>query len=178
MGLVKSTEKYTYQDYLGWEDRWELIDGTPYAMSPSPALPHQNTSQSIAVQLLQKLRDCIQCRAVLATDWRIDEYTVVCPDNAVVCGLTEDDQYINRVPSIVFEILSPSTKHLDRGRKFNLYQQQGVKYYVMVDPATGLAEIYHWVEGEYQMLIETLHKDTVVFDLNPDCQLSFDFSRV
>ncbi|UQB42129.1 Uma2 family endonuclease [Thiomicrospira microaerophila] len=180
MGLVKPTEKYSYQDYLGWEDRWELIDGIPYAMSPSPALGlgHQNTSGYIHTQLLQNLKNCQACHAVLATDWRIDDHTVVCPDNAVVCDLPDDAQFINRTPSIIFEVLSPSTKHRDRGVKFNLYQQQAVKYYVMVDPATGLAEIYHLVEGEYQMLTETLHKDTLTFDLDNGCQLDFDFSQI
>ncbi|WCN39022.1 hypothetical protein [Aneurinibacillus uraniidurans] len=30
--------KYTYQDYLRWSDdeRWELIDGVPYAISLAP----------------------------------------------------------------------------------------------------------------------------------------------
>jgi Uma2 family endonuclease len=178
MGLKKPTEKYTYEDYLKWDDRWELIDGVPYAMSPSPALGHQTSSQKIAFQLLEELKNCPQCRAVLATDWRIDEHTVVCPDNAVVCDLPDDAQYINRTPVIVFEVLSPSTKHRDRGVKFNLYQQQAVKYYVMVDPVSGLAEIYHLVEGEYQMLTETLHKDTIAFDLDNGCQLDFDFSQI
>jgi hypothetical protein len=28
---------YTYEDYLHWEGRWELIDGIPYAMTPAGA---------------------------------------------------------------------------------------------------------------------------------------------
>lgn len=178
MGLPKQKQHYTVEDYLQWDERWELIEGVPYAMSPSPALGHQNTSQLIGYQLLKNLSQCPRCRAVLATDWRIDEQTVVCPDNAVVCDLPDDAQFINRTPVMIFEVLSPATKLRDRGKKFNLYQQQGVKYYVMVDPASGLAEIYHLVEGEYQMLTETLHKDTLAFDLDADCQLEFDFSQL
>ena len=34
-------EKYTYEDYKQWEGDWELIDGIPQAMAPSPALKHQ-----------------------------------------------------------------------------------------------------------------------------------------
>ena len=34
-------EKYTYEDYRHWEGDWELIDGIPQAMAPSPALKHQ-----------------------------------------------------------------------------------------------------------------------------------------
>ena len=37
MGLVqKILPHYTYEDYTIWEGRWELIDGFPIAMSPSP----------------------------------------------------------------------------------------------------------------------------------------------
>ena len=32
-------ERYTYADYLQWPDgeRWEIIDGVPYNMSPAPS---------------------------------------------------------------------------------------------------------------------------------------------
>lgn len=34
---------YTYADYLNWsdEERWELIHGYPYNMSPAPSRRHQ-----------------------------------------------------------------------------------------------------------------------------------------
>ncbi|MBN2825405.1 MAG: hypothetical protein JXQ76_08785 [Campylobacterales bacterium] len=32
--------RYTYEDYKEWEDRWELIDGVAYAMSPAPYPTH------------------------------------------------------------------------------------------------------------------------------------------
>ena len=36
-------ERFTYGDYLTWDDdeRWELIDGVPYNMSPAPKVAHQ-----------------------------------------------------------------------------------------------------------------------------------------
>ena len=34
---------FTYGDYLTWPDfdRWELIDGIAYDMSPAPGMQHQ-----------------------------------------------------------------------------------------------------------------------------------------
>ena len=34
---------YTYSDYATWpdEERWEIIEGEPYDMSPAPTLNHQ-----------------------------------------------------------------------------------------------------------------------------------------
>jgi len=31
-------EHYTFNDYQHWEGNWELIEGMPYAMSPSPTV--------------------------------------------------------------------------------------------------------------------------------------------
>ena len=40
---LKPVERFTYSDYLTWSDdeRWELIDGVAYAMSPAPSRKHQ-----------------------------------------------------------------------------------------------------------------------------------------
>lgn len=37
------TAYYSYADYLTWpeDERWELIDGVPYNMTPSPTPKHQ-----------------------------------------------------------------------------------------------------------------------------------------
>ena len=44
MPLAKGEkEKLTYQDYLGWpeDERWEIIDGKAYNMTPAPSTLHQ-----------------------------------------------------------------------------------------------------------------------------------------
>ena len=46
MSLPQSNEYYTYADYCKWDDgeRWELVDGIPYAMSPAPSRSHRKIS--------------------------------------------------------------------------------------------------------------------------------------
>ncbi|HPZ10712.1 MAG TPA: Uma2 family endonuclease, partial [Candidatus Eremiobacteraeota bacterium] len=46
-------KKYSYADYLTWSDdeRWELIDGVPYNMSPSPTINHQELSMELSRQI-------------------------------------------------------------------------------------------------------------------------------
>ncbi|MCK4541078.1 MAG: hypothetical protein KAU17_02470, partial [Spirochaetales bacterium] len=41
--IKKTDGKYNYADYLLWPDdeRWELIEGIPYSMSPAPSRIHQ-----------------------------------------------------------------------------------------------------------------------------------------
>ena len=43
IAVHKPDRKYTYGDYLQWtnEERWEIIDGVPYDMSPAPSTKHQ-----------------------------------------------------------------------------------------------------------------------------------------
>ena len=41
---------YTFEDWLHWEGRWEIIHGLPYAMSPSPVPKHQVTANALGVE--------------------------------------------------------------------------------------------------------------------------------
>ncbi|WP_258101565.1 Uma2 family endonuclease [Marinoscillum pacificum] len=40
---IDYSQKYSYADYLSWSDdeRWEIISGYPYNMSPAPSRRHQ-----------------------------------------------------------------------------------------------------------------------------------------
>jgi Uma2 family endonuclease len=77
---------------------------------------------------------------------------------------------------MVFEVLSPSTSRKDRGIKYRLYEQAGVKYYCIVDPETKSAEVYVMKEDKYDR--ETGFKEgQMQFDLGP-CQISFDFGEI
>ena len=93
---------YTRDDYRPWEGRWELIHGIPYAMTPAPSIKHQSVSSRIDRLLQEALDQCDECRALLPVDWRIDEDTVVQPDNLVICH-QEEKPYLTRAPALVFE---------------------------------------------------------------------------
>ena len=166
---------YTYEDYSKWEGRWELIQGIPYAMSPSPSYTHQRISQKIARLLDEALDECEHCQPVLPVDWKIADDTVVQPDNMVLCYQPEGSS-LTKAPSLIFEILSPSTSSKDRITKFNLYQEEGVDYYCIVDPKTGTAKVYVLREGRYQKVLDATD-ETVTFTLNK-CVFDFDFSRI
>lgn len=177
MGALQNNHPhYTQQDYALWEGRWELIEGIPYAMSPAPSIRHQSISQKIALQLGNQLQNCQACQALLPIDWRIAEDTVVQPDNLVVCGEVTG-QYLTRAPELIFEILSPSTASKDRNLKFELYEREGVKYYVIVDPETQVAKLYQrFADGRFVKQIDA-QKQKFLFELG-ECQIDFDFSRI
>jgi Uma2 family endonuclease len=146
----KYRPQFTYEDYLLWEGRWELIEGMPYAMSPSPAADHQNVNLNLATIFKLALKEnCSECKVYMPLDWKISEQTVVQPDLLVVCKKIEQ-KHLDFTPVLTVEILSPSTAYKDRHEKFELYEQEGVKYYLIIDPAFKKIEIYELIENKYQ----------------------------
>lgn len=146
MGMPEErTDYYTYGDYLKWPEgeRWELIDGRAYAMTPSPTVLHQD----IFIQLIQMIGPYFEgkpCKFMAAPlDVRLphsDEATeavdtVVQPDLMVVCDPAKVEKGgVRGAPDLVVEILSESTMHRDMDAKLRLYERHGVRCYIIVDP--------------------------------------------
>ncbi len=141
MEAVKILPHYTYNDYLHWEGKWEVIDGIPYAMSPAPVPNHQLIAMNLGAEFRNGLRDCKKCKVYQPIDYVLTDDTIVQPDLLVVCGeITK--KFLDFPPALIVEILSPSTALKDRHTKYALYQLQEIKYYVLVDPDTKEAEIF------------------------------------
>ena len=156
MGALKLEylPSYTYEDYKLWEDNWELIYGVPYAMAPAPMIKDQNISSKIARYLGESLENCQKCQVLLPIDWKISDDTIVQPDNSVICHNPKNEAYITKAPRIIFEILSKSTAKKDKELKYELYQQEGVKYYIIVDPNESIAKVYELKKGRYIKVID------------------------
>jgi Uma2 family endonuclease len=175
---VEDLPHYSYDDYVQWEGRWELIRGIPYAMVPAPNIKHQWICSKINLQLGELLKDCRNCEVLLPVDWQIAEDTVVQPDVLVVCNenFNIDGVKLEMTPVLVFEILSPATSRKDRILKYQLYENAGVKYYCIVDPDTGSADIFVLQKDKYR-LAEEFKNGRMLFDLGP-CQIQFDFRGI
>ena len=128
--MALAYKRYTYRDYLHWDGDWELIDGFPYAMAPSPVRTHQALAFEIARELGNKLENCKNCLVVGELDYKIDEYNVLRPDVAVICN--EESDYILKAPKIVVEVVSPSSAFRDEKIKKEIYEKEGVKYYILI----------------------------------------------
>jgi len=152
MGLAKKKEKrYTYKDYLTRPEaeRWELIDGAAYDMSPAPKVKHQNIASNLHIKL--KTHSANICYTGIApTDVIFDEYSIVQPDIFIVCDrnkITEDN--IQGAPDVIIEVTSPATEVKDKREKKALYEKFGVKEYIIVFPDGEYAERFCLGEGKY-----------------------------
>jgi Uma2 family endonuclease len=148
----KFEKKWTYADYLKWDDgqRWEIIDGEAYALSPAPTLRHQAIIGGIFSRFELFLRGK-SCRPFIApTDVVFDDENIVQPDMVVVCDPNKlAGANIQGAPDLVIEILSPSTNLRDRRKKKTLYERFGVKEYLIVDPVAETVDRYLLVDEKY-----------------------------
>jgi len=180
MGAVRVEDlpNYTYDDYKLWDGEWELIYGVAYAMSPAPMIEHQSISNKIARYLDETFQDCEKCLSLLPVDWKIDEETVVQPDNLVICHKPTHKAYLTKAPKIIFEVLSKSTASKDKNLKYRLYEQEGVEYYIIVNPDDKIAKVYQLKDGKYIKLLDATD-ESVEFSLGA-CKktLKFDFAKI
>ncbi len=167
---------YTYDDYKEWKGDWEIIHGIPYSKALTHTIRHQTISGSIARYLYEAIIECEACQALLPVDWKIDDSTVVQPDNLIICHTPTNEAYIKKAPKVIFEILSKSTAVVDKNLKYELYEKEGVSYYIIVDPNESIAKVYELKDGRYIKLCDA-YEDSVDFDLN-ECAFTFDFAKI
>lgn len=160
--IRKQQRKYTYKDYLTWDDeeRWELLDGIPYNMSPAPSRRHQECVGEL-YRFFGNYLENKKCRTYIAPfevclllkdeshdDENIEN--VVQPDVLIVCDeekLTE--RGCKGSPDLVVEVLSPATAKKDRNEKLKLYEQAEIKEYWIVDPVHETIEVFSLQTGKY-----------------------------
>ncbi|MBU0700542.1 Uma2 family endonuclease [bacterium] len=180
----KKEERFTYGDYLQWpdEERWELIDGEAYDMSPAPLRKHQEISGNIFADFHNYLRDK-HCRVYAAPfDVRLPEsdkdvsdeeiVTVVQPDIVVVCdGNKLDDKGCKCAPDIVIEILSPHTAKKDVVTKHHLYERHKVNQYWVLDPETKEVVVFKLKNDRYGEPEKYKKEDTIKVDIFEDLEI-------
>ncbi|XWK88354.1 MAG: Uma2 family endonuclease [Phormidium sp.] len=177
----------TPQEYLDWEEqqpiKYEYINGEVYAMTGG-TLAHN----SIALNLASNLKTHVRgkgCKVFMA-DAKLgvsENGPFHYPDVMVTCD--ERDRNAKKViyhPSIIVEVLSPSTESFDRGKKFQQYRRiSTLKEYVLISAEQvtvevfrlndrGIWELYTYIEGEeiylssfdFRCAIELLYEDVVL----------------
>ncbi len=164
---------HTFEDYCSWEGRWELIEGIPYAMSPSPSPNHQKISGKIHSLLIIAMEEIgCDCDVYQPIDLKISEKTVLNPDLSIVCKPIEN-QYLDFPPALVVEILSPSTRLKDLHTKYKLYEEFGILHYLVVDPDSLTVELHKLDNnGKYN------EADLDFIDIHDDCRITIDYKKI
>ncbi|MBY7144339.1 type II toxin-antitoxin system prevent-host-death family antitoxin [Virgibacillus sp. NKC19-3] len=138
-----SDGRVTYKEFLELmeesEQRYELIDGVIYNLA-SPSYKHQRVVGELygAFHNWFKRKKCVPLTSPFDVTFfkEEDNICVVQPDIVIICdkdNLDEKDNY-KGTPTLVVEVLSPSTRSKDMLKKLELYKQCGVNEYWIVDP--------------------------------------------
>jgi Uma2 family endonuclease len=157
MTLRLDREKtWTYEDYLALPNdgqRYEIIDGVLY-VTPAPLTIHQTLSKRLQ-------------HFFYALELEGKGYAFYAPIDVVMPGcspvqpdlvfLTPEqrsliqEKNIAGVPHLLVEILSPSSRSLDRVQKLNRYARNGVSHYLIVDPEASSLEVFVLDRGAYRL---------------------------
>jgi len=181
MALANEAKKLTYADYLTWgeDERWELIDGMPYAMA-TPSRKHQEISMQLSYLIRNHLEGhpCKIYAAPFSVRLNADQEddTVVEPDLVVICDPEKlDDKGCKGAPDFIIEILSPSTAKMDTIKKFNKYLQARVPEYWIVNPETESIQKFIYQQGIY---VASVFGEEDTIDVNTLSGLSIPLSKI
>jgi len=171
-------EYYSATDYELWKGDWELIGGMPYAMSPSPSVSHQSVATKLTAQLINLLgtnnKACEACTVLMETDWYVSNDTVVRPDVLAVCRKVGEKVMV--APELIIEVVSPTSSKRDEVMKLELYQKEGVNYYILAYPEKRVAKVYRNGASGFSK-VGDFSSERSSFKIK-NCSFSIDFSTV
>ncbi len=177
--MSKSGRRFSWDDYRAWDDgeRWELIGGLPFCMSPAPSSRHQMIVTRLCGHLFQHFegRSCVPL--VSPIDVKLSADDVVQPDIVVVCDRSKIwETHVEGAPTLAIEVLSPSTHRHDRVRKLRLYARAGVREYWLVQPYPAVIEVLQLTGEHYQIAGAYTDTETLYSPAFPE--LALDLSAV
>ena len=175
MAAEEFIPKYTYADYKNWQGDWELINGYPIAMAPSPIGIHQFLNGKIFRILDEELEECEKCFALIEEDWIINSDTILRPDTLVVC---KEDlfSHIKKTPQLIVEVISKSTRLKDETIKKEIYEKEGVNTYILIYPEILKARVYVLENGKY--IDKGMFVDESFTTFIENCKININFNKI
>jgi Uma2 family endonuclease len=163
MGLAVPILKLTVAEYLESEKagsvRHEYLAGQVYAMAGASA-----AHNLLAGNLFARLRNHLRggpCQ-VFISDMKVRieaADTFYYPDVLVTCDPQDEDDYFKTRPSLIVEVISPSTAVIDRREKLLAYQKlESLREYVLIAQDEMKVEVYRRDAGGHWWL-ETLVRE-------------------
>ena len=176
--MATSRAKLTAEEFFALPEdtgqRYDLLDGE-LIVSPRPMTLHQRIVGRLFVLLDNHVREhglgevFLSPIAVVLSNTSVSEpdLVYVARDRAALVTA----RAIEGAPTLHIEVLSPSTRRLDRSRKFELYARYGVPYYWIVETDERAIEAYELTGGVYRLALRAAGDEPVA--LPPFGALSF-----
>jgi Uma2 family endonuclease len=178
--MGQALTRLNLQEFLDWEnqqaERHEFHHGEVFAMVGARRV-HGLISLNIATSLKTQLKGS-PCR-VFSDSMKvgIGADTILYPDVFVTCDAADlRTEQVFAAPTVVVEVLSPSTQSYDRGSKFTLYRSvPSLREYMLVDPDTREVQLFrrgadglftlHDLTGREQIVLESVGCELLASDV-------------
>ena len=184
--LVNPDKTYTYKDYLTYDedDKFEIIDGQIYNMSPAPSRVHQEIISALVVDIGNYIKSNKgQCKVypapfdvVLKDDEEdtMNSKNIVQPDISVICDRSKlTDKGCTGSPDMIVEVISPFNPSNDYVRKLNLYEKYKVKEYWIINPMRKNVLVYTLTDNGYDAPLTYTFQDKIKVNIYEDLEIDF-----
>ena len=189
-GHAYNKKFYSIEEYLQMEnealEKHEYYKGEIFAMSGAG-----NRHNIIAINIIVSLANSLKGKSCqpFGSDMRIhipQNTLFTYPDISIICGdiiNADEDENSTMNPTIIFEILSPSTRNYDRGIKFMLYRAiPTLKEYILVESESihveqfainreGLWQLKEFSRQDDQLILESINVNLILKDIYDRCKL-------
>ncbi|WP_013322152.1 Uma2 family endonuclease [Gloeothece verrucosa] len=185
MIAISDRQYMTPEEYLQWEEqqeiKYEYLDGEVYAMTGG-TLPHND----LALNLASILKNHVRGRGckVQISDGKVkvsEAGPFFYPDVVVSCD-ERDKTAIKHLqyPSVIAEVLSPSTERFDRGKKFRSYRRlSSLKEYVLISTEQKMIEVFRLNEkGLWELETYGEEDELQLTSINFSCPIALVYEDV
>ena len=143
------------------DEKVELIDNVVY-MTPAPTPLHQRICFKVAKIMDGYVSDknCQMLQGVNVRLYDVQKTKIgdVIPDISVFCQYKDlNATFIDDTPTIIVEVVSPSTVYADNIKKADLYKRAGVKEYWIIDPKSKVITVWNFDTDEQMVYREIAH---------------------
>lgn len=176
--------KASYQDVLNSPRHVvaEVIFGVLY-QSPRPALPHAAAASAVGEELgppFKRGRGGPGGWMILNEPEVHLQSDIVVPDlggwRRETLPTLPEDAFLTVRPDWVCEVASPSTRALDRGKKLDVYQREGVAHVWIIEPLDRFLEVLE-LDGQTYRIVQRASGDAPV-RLQPFEAIEFDLAAL
>ena len=178
MGLPQPTSNLSLTEFIAWEneqpERHEFFQGEVFAMVGARRA-HGRVVLNLARHFMDQ-REGTPCQVFSeGMKLQVADDTLLYPDLFVTCDRADlATEMIFRSPTLVIEVLSPSTQAYDRSQKFALYRRvPSLQEYILVDPDTRRIEAFRR-EPDDRWVLDDMSESDALNAPSVGCSVAMD----